>query len=122
VRQVLNYLAIAALSYLAVAILERLAAGLNGYILRTEIYSIHGFSHVFLGIGLASAILFLRPRLSARVVILAVLLAGIAWELHEGLWLAGEPLDSVEDVMIELLSASTFLCVAGSKDEESSPN
>jgi len=31
-------------------------------------------------------------------------------------------LDSVEDVMIELLSASTFLSVAGSKDEESSPN
>jgi len=46
-------------------------------------YSIHGFSHVFFGIGLASTILFLRLRSSARVVILGVLLAGVAWELHE---------------------------------------
>jgi len=37
-----------------VTILERLAAGLEGVLLRTEIYSIHGFSHVFFGIGLAS--------------------------------------------------------------------
>ena len=78
--------------------------------LRTEIYSIHGFSHVFFGIGLASAILFFRPRSSARVVILVVLLAGIVWELYEGLWLAGEPLDSLEDVMLGILSASALLC------------
>ena len=92
-KQHICYLAIGALSYLAVTILERLAAGLWGHILITEIYSIHGFSHVFFGIGLVSAILFFRPRASARVVILVVLLAGIAWELHEGLWLRGEPLD-----------------------------
>jgi len=97
-----------ALSYLAVTILERLAAGLEGVLLRMGIYSIHGFSDVFFAIGLASAILFLRPRSSARVVILGVLLAGIVWELHEGLWLSGEPLDSVEDVMLSVLSASTF--------------
>jgi hypothetical protein len=54
-------------------------------------------------------------------VILAVLLAGIAWELHEGLWLIGEPLDSVEDVMLGILSASTFLCFIRSRDKESSP-
>jgi hypothetical protein len=59
---------------------------------------------------LASIILFFRPRSSARVVILAVLLAGIAWELHEGYWLRGEPIDSVEDVVLAILSASTFLC------------
>jgi len=94
VKQHLWYLAIGALSFLAVTILERLAAGLLGHMLRTEIYSIHGFSHVFFGIGLASIILFLRPRSSAKVVILGVLLAGIAWELHEGYWLTGEPLDS----------------------------
>ncbi|MCJ7457057.1 hypothetical protein MUP07_10035 [Candidatus Bathyarchaeota archaeon] len=85
VEQVLRYLTIGALSCLVVTILERLGAGLEGVLLRTEIYSIHGFSHVFFGIGLASIILFLRPRASAKVVILAVLLAGIAWELHEGL-------------------------------------
>jgi len=111
VKQHLWYLAIGALSFLAVTILERLAAGLEGYLLRTEIYSIHGFSHVFFGIGLASIILFLRPRSSARVVILGVLLAGIAWELHEGSWLRGEPIDSLEDVMLAILSASTFLCL-----------
>ena len=120
-KQHLRYLAIGALSYLAVTILERLAAGLEAVLLRTEIYSIHGFSHVFFGIGLTSTILFLRPRASARVVILAVLLAGIAWELHEGLWLRGEPLDSVEDVMLGILSASTFLCFIRSRDKESSP-
>jgi hypothetical protein len=97
---------------------ERLAAGLEGVLLRTEIYSIHGFSHVFFGIGLASIILFFRPRSSARVVILGVLLAGIAWELHEGLWLSGEPLDSVEDVMLGILSASTFLCLIRRNDRE----
>jgi len=101
-----------------VTILERLAAGLEGVLLRTEIYSIHGFSHVFFGIGLASAILFLRPRSSARVVILGVLLAGIAWELHEGYWLRGEPLDSVEDMVLAILSAYTFLCFTRRKDKE----
>ena len=91
VKQDLWYLAIGALSFLAVTILERLAAGIEGYILRTEIYSIHGSSHVFFGIGLASTILFLRPRSSVRLVILGVLLAGIAWELYEGYWLRGSP-------------------------------
>jgi len=94
---------------------------LEGALLRTEIYSIHGFSHVFFGIGLASTIPFFRPRSSARVVILAVLLAGIVWELYEGLWLAGEPLDSVEDVMLGILSASTFLCFMRGKDSEGNP-
>lgn len=109
-KQGITYLATGLLSYLAVTILERLAAGLQGVLLMTEIYSIHGFSHVFLGIGVASTILFFRPRSSAKVVILGVLLAGVAMELHEGLWLSGEPLDSVEDVMLSILSASTFLC------------
>ena len=117
-KQHLWYLAIGALSYLAVIILERLAAGLEGVLLRTEIYSIHGFSHVFFGIGLASIILFLRPRVSARVVILAVLLAGIAWELHEGYWLSGEPLDSLEDVLLAILSASTFLFLVKKRENE----
>jgi hypothetical protein len=121
VKQHLWYLAIGALSYLAVTILERLAEGLQGQILRTEIYSIHGFSHVFFGIGLASIILFFRPRSSARVVILGVLLAWIAWELHEGYWLSGEPIDSVEDVVLAILSASTFLCLTRRKDREPGP-
>jgi hypothetical protein len=116
VKPRLPYLATGLLSFLAVAILERLAAGLQGYMLRTEIYSIHGFSHVFFGITLASAVLFLRPRSSARLVVLAVLVAGIAWELHEGLWLRGEPLDSVEDVTLGILSASAFLCFARRRD------
>ena len=111
---------IGALSCLVVTILERIAAGLEGVLLRTEIYSIHGFSHVFFGIGLASAVLFLRPRSSARLVVLAVLVAGIAWELYEGLWLSGEPLDSVEDVMLSILSASTFLCLTKRIDRETS--
>ena len=117
-KQHLWYLAIGALSYLAVTILERLAAGLEGVLLRTEIYSIHGFSHIFFGIGLASIILFFRPRSSARAVILAVLLAGIVWELHEGYWLRGESLDSVEDMVLAILSASTFLCLARRIDRE----
>ena len=120
-KQALGYLVIGALSCLAVTILERLAAGLEGVLLWTEIYSIHGFSHVFFGIGLASIILFFRPRSSARVVILGVLLAGIAWELHEGLWLRGEPLDSIEDVLLSILSASTFLCFMRSEDKEPDP-
>ena len=41
---------------------------------------------------------------------LVVLIAEIAWELHEGFWLRGEPLDSIEDVMLAILSAYTFLC------------
>jgi len=65
VKQVPWYLAVGVLSFLAVIILERLAAGLEGVLLRTEIYSIHGFSHVFFGIGLASITLFFRPRSSA---------------------------------------------------------
>jgi hypothetical protein len=118
VKQVPWYLAVGVLSFLAVIIMERLAAGLGGQMLSTEIYSIHGFSHVFFGIGLASAVLFLRPRSSAKLVILGVLLAGIAWELHEGLWLRGEPLDSVEDVVLGILSASTVLCFIRRKDRE----
>jgi hypothetical protein len=106
-QQRLTYLATGLLSYAAVTILERLANELEGQMLRTEIYSIHGFSHVFFGIGLASAVLFLRPRSSAKLVILAVLIVAIVWELYEGLWLTGEPLDSLEDVMLSVLSAST---------------
>jgi hypothetical protein len=105
----LAYLASGLLSYAAVRILERLAAGLGSQTLRTEIYSIHGFSHVFFGIGAASAVLFLRPRSSARLVILVVLFTAMVWELYEGYWLSGEPLDSLEDVMLAILSASTFL-------------
>jgi hypothetical protein len=118
VKQHLWYLAIGALSYVAVTILERLAAGLEGVLLRTEIYSIHGFSHVFFGIGMASAVLFLRPRSSARLVILVVLVAGILWELYEGYWLSGEPLDSLEDVMLAILSASTFLFLVKKRENE----
>jgi hypothetical protein len=110
VKLSIGYLATGLLSFLVVNILERAAREFAGHIRRTEIYSINGFSHIFFGIGLASAVLFLRPRSSAKVVILVVLVAGILWELHEGLWLAGEPLDSLEDVMLGILSASTFLC------------
>jgi len=116
-----TYFATGVLSYLAVNIFERLATALEGQMPRTEIYSIQGFSHVFFGMGLASAVLFLRPRSSARLMILVVLLAGIAWELHEGLWLRGEPLDSVEDVVLSILSASTFLCFTRRKERERSP-
>ena len=117
-KQALAYLAIGALSFLVVSILERLAAGLERHLLRTEIYGIHGFSHIFFGIGLASTILFLRPRATARIVILAVLVVGIVWELYEGAWLRGEPIDSVEDVVLAILSASTFLCFTRSNDRE----
>lgn len=95
---------------MVVRILEELAEGLQGQIRRTEVYSIHGFSHVFFGMGLASAVLFLRPKSSARLVMLVVLIGGIVWELYEGLWLSGEPLDSIEDVMLAMLSAYAFLC------------
>ena len=98
------------LCFFVVRILEELAAGLQGQILRTEVYSIHGFSHVFFGIGLASAVLFWRPKSSARLVMLVVLIVGLIWELYEGLWLTGEPLDSIEDVMLAILSAYAFLC------------
>jgi len=91
--------------------LERLAAGLESHLLGMEIYSIHSFSHVFFGLGLASIILFFRPRSSVRVVVLMVLLAGIAWEFYERSWLRGDPVDSVEDVMLAILSATTFLCL-----------
>lgn len=106
----LRYLATGILSYLVVRILEELATELEGQILRTEVYSIHGFSHVFFGIGLASAVLFWRPKSSARLVMLVVLIGGIVWELHEGLWLKGEPLDSIEDVILAMLAAYAFLC------------
>jgi hypothetical protein len=66
VKQALKYLIIGAISFLAITFLERLAAGLLGHILMTEIYSIHGFSHVFFGIGLVAIVLFFRPRSSAR--------------------------------------------------------
>ena len=109
----LRYFATGILSYVAVRILEELAAGLQGQIRRTEIYSIHGFSHVFFGIGLASAVLFLRPKSSGRLVMLVVLIGGIVWELYEGLWLRGEPLDSIEDLILAMLSAYAFLCLEG---------
>jgi len=118
VKQALRYLALGALSFLVVNILERLSVGLEGHLLRTEIYSIHGFSHIFLGIGLASMILFFRPKSTVRVVILGVLVAGIAWELYEGYWLMGEPIDSLEDLVLAILSASTFLCLIRRKDRE----
>ena len=53
--------------------------------------------------------------------ILAVLLAGIAWELHEAYWLRGELIDSVEDVVLAILSASAFLCFIRRNDREDSP-
>jgi len=118
VRQALRYLAIGALSFLVVSTLETLSVGLEGQLLTTEIYSLHGFSHIFFGIGLASLILFLRPRSTPRIVILAVLVAGIAWELHEGSWLRGEPIDSLEDVTLAILSASTFLCFTRKRETE----
>jgi len=93
-----------------------LSVGLEGQLVRTEIYSLHGFSHIFFGIGLASLILFLRPRSTARIVILAVLVAAIAWELHEGSWLRGELIDSFEDVTLAL-SASAFPCFIGRDGE-----
>jgi len=87
----------------------------------TEIYSIRGFSHIFFGLGLVSIILFLRPKSSVRFVILGVLLVGIVQELNEGLWLSGEPLDSMEDVTLAILSASAFLCFIQRKENEPGP-
>jgi hypothetical protein len=43
---------------------------LTSYLLMTEIHSTDGLSHIFFGIGLASVILLLRPRATAKVVIL----------------------------------------------------
>jgi glucose dehydrogenase len=106
----LRYLATGLLSFVAVRVLESLATELDGRMLKTEIYSIHGFSHVFFGVGLVSAVLFLRPRSSARLVMLVVFVAAVVWEVYEGLWLAGEPLDTIEDVMLALLSGYAFLC------------
>jgi hypothetical protein len=48
-QQRLTYLATGLLSYVAVTVLDRLANGFEGQMLRTEIYSIHGFSHLFFG-------------------------------------------------------------------------
>jgi len=118
VKASLSYLWIGALSALVVIVLERLTVAFAGSMLRTEIYSIHGFSHIFFGIGLASIILFLRPKSTLGVVILGVLVAGIAWELHEVYWLTGEPMDSLEDVVLAILSASAFLCLMRGKDGE----
>ena len=79
VERSLSYPTIGGLSFLVAIVLERLVMGLEGYLLTTEIYSLHRFSHVFFGIGLTSIILFLRPRSSVRVVVLIVLLTAIAW-------------------------------------------
>jgi len=49
-------------------------------------------------------------------VIPAVLLVGIVWELYDGYWLKGEPIHSVEDVVLAILSASTFLCLVRRRD------
>jgi len=48
---------IGAVSFLVVSTLEMLSVGLRGHLLRTEIYSLHGFSHIFSSIELASLIL-----------------------------------------------------------------
>ena len=42
----------------------------------------------------------------------------IAWELHEGFRSRGEMIDSVEDAVPAILSASTFLCLTRRKDRE----
>ena len=83
-KQALRYLAIGALSFLVLIILERLAVGFESHLPRTEIYSIHGFSHMFFGMGVTSLILLLRPRSTVRVAIFAVLVVGVAWQLYEG--------------------------------------
>jgi len=40
----------------------------------------------------------------------------IAWELQEGFRSRGEMIDSVEDLVLAILSASTFLCFMRGKD------
>jgi hypothetical protein len=42
----------------------------------------------------------------------------IAWELQEGFRSRGEMIDSVEDLVLAILSASTFLCFIRRKDRE----
>jgi len=117
-KQALKHIAIAAFSFVMTTFLENLSIAMERRLPLTEIYSIHGFSHVFFGVGLASIILFLRPRSTARVVILGVLFAGIVWELHEGFWLKGEPIDSLEDIVLAVLSASAFLYLEKRKNSE----
>jgi len=51
-------------------------------------------------------------------VILVVLIVGIAWGLYEGYWLRGQPIDSLEDLVLAILSASTFLCLTRRKERE----
>jgi len=121
VKQALKYFMIGAISFVVVEFLERLATRLGGYMQKTEIYSLHGFSHVFFGIGLTSIILLFKPKISTRLLILIVLLVGVAWELHEGYWLSGEPLDSLEDVLLATLSAAAFLHLRRKQDEKSAP-
>jgi len=117
-KQALKYIAIAAFSFVVVTFLESLSTAMQGRLQLTEIYGVHSFSHVFFGVGLASIILFLRPKSTARVVILGVLFAGIVWELHEGFWLKGEPIDSLEDIVLAVLSASALLYFERGKGSE----
>jgi multidrug transporter EmrE-like cation transporter len=117
-KQALKHIAIAAFSFVMVTFLESLSTAMQGRLPLTEIYSVHSFSHVFFGVGLASIILFLRPKSTARVVILGVLFAGIVWELHEGFWLKGEPIDSLEDIVLAVLSASALLYFERGKGSE----
>jgi len=42
----------------------------------------------------------------------------IAWELQEGFRSREEMIDSVEDLVLAILSASTFLCFIRRKDRE----
>jgi hypothetical protein len=42
----------------------------------------------------------------------------IAWELQEGFRSRGEMIDSVEDLVLAILSASTFLCFTRRNDRE----
>jgi len=42
----------------------------------------------------------------------------IAWELQEGFRSRGEMIDSVEDLVLAILSASTFLCFIRRNDRE----
>jgi hypothetical protein len=42
----------------------------------------------------------------------------IAWELQEGFRSRGQMIDSVEDLVLAILSASTFLCLTRRIDRE----